>query len=697
MNRLFTIHKYKLIRVLGQDIWGSLLLKYSDPYTSRYKIRFRNVCNFVILEYERRFLFDFRNKYRNTLSFVPHSRWKHFKKLHSLQRLLEKIPKTRAVRFNYLARLPAPKLYALPRDFNSLSNIRFLGYSFALTALFYVWRNAYLLRRKQFSDKRPRRFRFKPKRLHSKRKPYFNRKQHNVKGVSSLVAFAARFSKPKNFGWYPKKRSNHFVRKFSTFNSKKFKKFRGRKPFFFKKFARNKKFFKKPYHKIKKFLSPQIRYARHLKHKLRMRKSIREVLRTPFRFFSKKVSKNKRVRLIFRSVFYKLPWRLRRPFRMARKSKPMPHSRKTSFFHWIRLFILKKKYFLNKLLTVDSKIVKTKSVSFLRSMLRPVYKRFIFKKTHALFFKKKKKIAKSAKIFFSSILVRNLYQLLMLKKQSLFFTIPLSFFIKFFKEADTSFFFIVPKVRADFSFSELRVCRNYSFLHLGSFLKYRATAFNQQFFFTLGFIRKRLKNKKNLIFELNYNTKKLRFGDYEDDFRIPPLPRGYGRFRSKKQFRLLKIFRLRTFYGIFNLRDFKKSYNQLVSKTDRFISFFQFLECRLAFILYLTNLFPSMYFIDNFIKHGKSFIKNETAVDSNYMLSLNENFFFSNKYRFYLINILLYKLFHQRLLLNAPRFIEMNYILPALSLIAYPSRKQLTRPFSAFYSNFDAVSLLREW
>jgi len=66
MSRSFQIQKYKLIKILGQEVWGALLCKYSSLYTRFYELHFRNVCNYVILEYERRVLFDFQYRYKNS-------------------------------------------------------------------------------------------------------------------------------------------------------------------------------------------------------------------------------------------------------------------------------------------------------------------------------------------------------------------------------------------------------------------------------------------------------------------------------------------------------------------------------------------------------------------------------------------------------------------------------------------------------
>jgi len=145
---------------------------------------------------------------------------------------------------------------------------------------------------------------------------------------------------------------------------------------------------------------------------------------------------------------------------------------------------------------------------------------------------------------------------------------------------------------------------------------------------SLGHIRRKLQDRKEIIFVLNYNTKKLKLGDYEDGFRIPRPLRGSSKRRNKKQFRLLNLYRYRTFYGIFDLKSFEFEYSKLF-KTSRsiFLNLFQFLECRVSFLLHLSGLFPSMYFINCFIKHKNLIINQKTVLNPHRFLSINENLF----------------------------------------------------------------------
>jgi len=64
MRPIWLKQKYLLMRLLGKEIWGNLLRKRSMPYLKYNRISdLGRVCNFVILEHERRVLFDFRKRF----------------------------------------------------------------------------------------------------------------------------------------------------------------------------------------------------------------------------------------------------------------------------------------------------------------------------------------------------------------------------------------------------------------------------------------------------------------------------------------------------------------------------------------------------------------------------------------------------------------------------------------------------------
>ena len=84
------------MRILGKEIWGNLITKYPSSYVLKRKVNdFRKICNYVIMEHERRVLFDFRRQYSSMHRKKATDRRYHDK--------FRKLRRTRRV--NYLRRV----------------------------------------------------------------------------------------------------------------------------------------------------------------------------------------------------------------------------------------------------------------------------------------------------------------------------------------------------------------------------------------------------------------------------------------------------------------------------------------------------------------------------------------------------------------------------------------------------------------
>lgn len=114
----------------------------------------------------------------------------------------------------------------------------------------------------------------------------------------------------------------------------------------------------------------------------------------------------------------------------------------------------------------------------------------------------------------------------------------------------------------------------------------------------------RLKDRRDLLLQLKYIVIRLRLGDYEEGFRIP-YQQNDNRKRTKKEFRRLEVYRLRTFYGVFNLNEFKSYYYAILNTYKGYskAAFLMLLECRPINILNVLNVFPSIYFINQYLEH----------------------------------------------------------------------------------------------
>lgn len=51
---------------------------------------------------------------------------------------------------------------------------------------------------------------------------------------------------------------------------------------------------------------------------------------------------------------------------------------------------------------------------------------------------------------------------------------------------------------------------------------------------------------------------------------------------------------------------------------------------------------------------------------------------------------------HFRALLPIPNYLEMNYVLLALSILSYPKNEEFTHPFLSKLSLFDKFSFIRQ-
>jgi hypothetical protein len=117
----------------------------------------------------------------------------------------------------------------------------------------------------------------------------------------------------------------------------------------------------------------------------------------------------------------------------------------------------------------------------------------------------------------------------------------------------------------------------------------------------------------------------LRLGDYDDKGKLPYAPMDFKN-RAKKYFRRFEVCRLRSFYGVFDDRGFKQNLYKVLGqyKTNAAYAASVYLEGRPIFLLYLTHLFPSIYFVDQFIKQGQAYINNKVCIDVHYPLCIGD-------------------------------------------------------------------------
>lgn len=214
---------------------------------------------------------------------------------------------------------------------------------------------------------------------------------------------------------------------------------------------------------------------------------------------------------------------------------------------------------------------------------------------------------------------------------------------------------------------------------------------------SLGTVRRRLQDFRNFILRLDYSNLRIAFGDYEEGFRIPNVP-GDQYNKSKKQYRLLEKFRLESFYGVFSMSLFLEKYHELFNKNTNSSpgKVYQLMECRIIFLLHRTNLFPSMYFLDQMISHGNALFEGVQVRDPHIVVGVGHKLYVPLKYYWFSINVFLRRTFTFRNILNTPTYLEMNYTLLALSPVMVPLSHQLTFPFSTHSTRFDPFAVVRK-
>lgn len=115
------------------------------------------------------------------------------------------------------------------------------------------------------------------------------------------------------------------------------------------------------------------------------------------------------------------------------------------------------------------------------------------------------------------------------------------------------------------------------------------------------------------------------------------------------------------------------------------------LESRLETFLLRLNLFPSTYFIKNFILHKNVFVDNRVISYSSHILKLNEIVSFNRKYHKRLYAYIKHALKSKRVFINCPSFIEADYKLLVAMLIRRPDLNSLTKPMSfELYTKFPS-------
>lgn len=155
-------------------------------------------------------------------------------------------------------------------------------------------------------------------------------------------------------------------------------------------------------------------------------------------------------------------------------------------------------------------------------------------------------------------------------------------------------------------------------------------------------------------------------------------------FQRKKQTlkksNYLKLLKLRAFYGNIKKRQFKKLFEKARIPSNYLKrSFVYFLESRLDVILYRANFFSSVVAAKQYINHGKVYVNGILITRPGYNVSVNDIITVKNFKDLY--SFLKKKLKQKKILVNYPKYLEVNYKVGSIIFTKLPVEEEVPFPF----------------
>jgi small subunit ribosomal protein S4 len=142
----------------------------------------------------------------------------------------------------------------------------------------------------------------------------------------------------------------------------------------------------------------------------------------------------------------------------------------------------------------------------------------------------------------------------------------------------------------------------------------------------------------------------------------------------------LALLKLRRFYGNIGKKKFRQLFRQNTLHSNALgRSFGYFLESRLDVILYRSNMFNSIFSARQAINHKKIYINGLLVTKPSFKVFINDIITISGILNFY--KELKQKLDNNKILINYPNYIEVNYKLGIIVLIKMPKISDIPFPF----------------
>jgi len=150
-------------------------------------------------------------------------------------------------------------------------------------------------------------------------------------------------------------------------------------------------------------------------------------------------------------------------------------------------------------------------------------------------------------------------------------------------------------------------------------------------------------------------------------------------FNSKNYFNKLKF---RAFYGKLKVRTFRNFLN-VKSKTKNVSAPTTpfFFENRLDVLLYRTNLFPSFFFLKQFIAHHNVMVNGRFVVNKNTVVMRGDIITIEPQSYQKIYKKFIKNLKKDKILTNFPHYLELNYKIGSFTLIHLPKVNELAYPF----------------
>lgn len=105
------------------------------------------------------------------------------------------------------------------------------------------------------------------------------------------------------------------------------------------------------------------------------------------------------------------------------------------------------------------------------------------------------------------------------------------------------------------------------------------------------------------------------------------------------------------------------------------------MESRLDILLYRTNLFKSIFFVKQFIKHRGVLVNGLCLSETNYQVRVGDIILIPGHIYKKFYQHFLKKLKRNRILTNVPKYVEINYQMGAFTIIKIPRGGEISYPF----------------